>query len=72
MIKIATYNVENLFDMKRSGWEYKEYIPNTVSEWNQKNFDIKVKHTARTIKDINADIIALQEIESLDALKALR
>ncbi|PTB83338.1 endonuclease, partial [Sulfurovum lithotrophicum] len=26
-IKIATYNVENLFDMKYQGSEYEEYIP---------------------------------------------
>ena len=72
VIKIATYNVENLFDLKRSGYEYKEYIPNSVSEWNQKTYDIKIKHTAKVIKDIGADIIALQEIESLEALKELK
>jgi predicted extracellular nuclease len=71
-LKIATYNVENLFDMKHSGHEYREYIPNTRAEWNQKNYTIKLKNIARVIKDINADIIGLQEIESLTALKDLR
>lgn len=69
---IATYNVENLFDLKKSGYEYKEYIPNTASEWNQKNYRIKLQNISKAIKDINADIIALEEIESLDALKDLR
>ena len=72
MITIVSYNVENLFDLKKSGYEYTEYIPNTNAKWNQKNFNIKIKNIARVIKDINADIIALQEIESQEALSALR
>jgi len=72
ILKIATYNVENLFDLKKSGYEYREYIPNTKSNWNQKTYTIKLRNIARVIKDINADIIALQEIESLQALKDLR
>ena len=71
-LKIATYNVENLFDLQRSGHEYKEYIPNTKARWNTKNYNIKLKNIARVIKDIDADIIGLQEIESKQALKDLR
>ena len=71
-LKIASYNVENLFDLQKSGNEYQEYIPFTSSNWNQKNYKIKLKNLSRVIKDINADIIALQEIESLQALKDLR
>jgi len=72
IIKIATYNVENLFDLKKSGHEYREFIPNTNARWNSKNYTIKLKNISRVIKDIDADIIALQEIESLQALKDLR
>jgi len=71
-LRIATYNVENLFDLQRSGHEYTEYIPNTKSNWNLKNYKIKLKNIAKVIKEIDADIIALQEIESLQALKDLR
>lgn len=71
-LKIATYNVENLFDLKKSGHEYKEYIPNSLSNWNEKNYKAKLKNLSKVIKDIDADIIALEEIESLEALKALR
>jgi len=71
-LKIASYNVENLFDLQKNGHEYEEYIPNTHSNWNQKNYKIKLKNLSHVIKDINADIIALQEIESLQALKDLR
>jgi endonuclease/exonuclease/phosphatase family metal-dependent hydrolase len=71
-IKIAEYNVENLFDLQRSGYEYKEYIPNTKANWNLKTYRIKLEHTARVIKDLDADIVALCEVESLIALKDLR
>lgn len=72
ILKIATYNVENLFDLKKSGYEYREFIPNTNAKWNLKNYKIKLKNISRVIKDVNADIIALQEIESLQSLKDLR
>ena len=72
MLKIATYNVENLFDLQKTGYEYKEYIPYSTSRWNKKNYAKKLNNLAKVIKDIDADILALQEIESLQALKDLR
>lgn len=72
LLKIASYNVENLFDLDKSGYEYEEYIPNTKSNWNLKTYNIKLKNIAKVIQEIDADIIALQEIESLQALKDLR
>ena len=71
-LKIAEYNVQNLFDLHFSGNEYKEYIPNTHTNWNAKTYHIKLKHIARVIKDLDADIVALEEVESLQALKDLR
>ena len=71
-LKIATYNIENLFDLKKNGHEYNEYIPNTKSNWNRRNYKIKLNNLSRVIKEIDADILALQEIESLQALKDLR
>ncbi len=68
---VATYNVENLFDLKISGYEYKEYIPNSKSGWTKKMLAIKIKNLAQVIKDINADVISLQEIESKEVLKRL-
>lgn len=71
-LKVATYNVENLFDLHFDGDEYKEYIPNSSWQWNQKNYRRKLKNLARVISDINADVIALQEVESWRALKDLQ
>jgi len=70
-LKIASYNVENLFDMTYSGNEYKEYVPNKHN-WTRQNFNKKLLHTAEVICDINADIIALQEIENKNVLNLLQ
>ena len=70
-IKIASYNVENFFDLNYDKTEYEEYKPNTKSLWNQRNFDIKLKNIIKVIEDLDADIIALQEIENLDLIKLL-
>ncbi len=72
ILTIATYNVENLFDLENRGYKYKEYKPHGKSLWNKKNYKIKLQNISKVIKDIDADIIALQEIHSLQALKDLR
>ena len=71
-LKIATYNVENLFDLQKKGYKYKEYRPYSKSLWNKKNYNKKLNNIAKVIKDIDADIICLQEVHSLKALQDLR
>jgi len=71
-VKIASYNVENLFDMNNDGNEYDEYIPNGESGWTNEIYRTKLQNTATVIKGLNADIIGLQEIESESALKDLK
>jgi len=67
---VASYNVENLFDLIYNKTEYKEYIPNTKT-WNKIAFNNKLNNISYTINELNADIIALQEIESKEALDTL-
>ena len=69
---IASYNVENLFDLKKQNSEYTEYIPNTKALWNKKNFNVKINNVVKVIKDLDADIIALQEIENISLIKLLQ
>lgn len=70
--RVATYNVQNLFDLHRSGSEYSEYIPNTSTRWNNTNYTKKLNNLAKVIVDMKPDIIALQEIESDFALQDLQ
>ncbi|MBW2568258.1 MAG: endonuclease/exonuclease/phosphatase family protein [Deltaproteobacteria bacterium] len=69
--KIATYNVQNLFDLTHDGTEYPEYIPNTHFGWTRDMVDIKITNIAMVIKDLKADIISLQEVESKKSLVCL-
>ncbi|MBN2896954.1 MAG: endonuclease/exonuclease/phosphatase family protein [Campylobacterales bacterium] len=71
-VRVATYNVENLFDLKRDGNEYTEYIPNTSWKWNTQTYRAKIDNITRVIAELNADIVALQEIESREALRELQ
>ncbi|TET87699.1 MAG: hypothetical protein E3J96_04980 [Sulfurovum sp.] len=68
--KIATYNVENLFDANFQGTEYKEYIPGKHN-WNKRMVEIKLNHTAEVICDLDADILGLQEVENSIIFEAL-
>ncbi len=70
--KVANYNVENLFDLKKDGNEYKEYIPNGKFGWNSEAYRVKLNNISKVLKDLNADIVALEEVENRNALKDLR
>lgn len=69
---VASYNVENLFDLKNDNNEYSEFIPNTKSLWNQRTYNIKINNLIKVINDLDADIIALQEIENRDLMQELK
>ncbi len=69
--KVASYNVENLFDMNYNGSEYKEYIPNKHG-WSRDKLAKKLLNISEVICDIDADIIGLQEIENKNVLKQLQ
>jgi endonuclease/exonuclease/phosphatase family metal-dependent hydrolase len=71
-IRVASYNVENLFDLQRDGSEYPEYIPYSKYGWDRRAFITKVNNIAQVICDMKPDIIGLQEIENDNALRALQ
>jgi len=70
--KVASYNLENLFDLTMDGTEYPEYIPNTGYGWTKDIANIKYTNIARVMKDLEGDVVALQEVESKKALITLR
>jgi len=69
--KVASYNVQNLFDARIQGTEYDEFIPGKHN-WSQRMVDIKLDHTAEAICELDADILALQEIENSAIFEALQ
>jgi hypothetical protein len=70
-LKIASYNLENLFDMHFNGTEYREYIPNRAN-WTPSTLHKKLRNLSEVICEIDADIIGVQEIENRNALKLLQ
>ncbi|WP_419769507.1 MAG: endonuclease/exonuclease/phosphatase family protein [Candidatus Marinarcus sp.] len=68
---VATYNIENLFDLNHNGTEYQEYIPHKTN-WNHNTLTVKLNHISNVITSMNPDIIALQEVESKEALMLLK
>ncbi len=68
--KVASYNVENLFDDVRNGTEYEDYTPGKHN-WDARMVETKLTHTAEVICDLDADIIGLQEIENANSLRGL-
>ena len=71
-IKVASYNVENFFDLNYDKTEYEEFIPNSKSLWNKRNFDIKLSNILKVLDELDADIVALQEIENENLIKLLK
>jgi len=69
--KVASYNVENLFDAVKNGTEYEDYIPGRHN-WSEHMVDIKLTHLSEVICDLDADIVALQEIENEEILIRLQ
>ena len=69
-ISIATYNVQNLFDCKDDGSEYLDFQVG-VSKWDCEAASSKLKRTRQVIDAINTDIIALEEVENEQVLRAL-
>ena len=70
-LKVATYNVDNLFDLVYNKTEYKDYIPN-MHNWNRSTFEKKLNNITKVICELNADVIGLQEIENKNALELLQ
>lgn len=69
--KVASYNVENLFDLKYDKSEYKEFIPDSKAGWNKAMYQKKLFNISKVLVDLNADVLGLVEIESLRALEDL-
>ena len=70
-LKIASYNVENLFDMYHNKTEYPEYIPYRHN-WTDKVLSQKLKNISEVICEVDADIIGLQEVENQNSLNLLQ
>lgn len=65
---LATYNAQCFFDSVTDGTEYSDFS-GPKSKWSEKNYVRRLKKLSAVIKESDADILALQEIENEDVLK---
>ncbi len=70
-LTIASWNVENLFDMHRDGTEYAEYVPGRHG-WREALLIKKIRNLTEVICDLDADVIGLQEVENDRVLARLQ
>ena len=70
-ILIASFNVQNLFDDKTDGTEYADFKKGGKKNWNKEKYEKKIAAVSKDIKEINADVILLLEIENERVLKEL-
>jgi endonuclease/exonuclease/phosphatase family metal-dependent hydrolase len=70
-LKVASWNVENLFDLRVQGTEYLEYLPGRHG-WSERMLEKKLRNLSQVICDLDADVIALQEVENDGILARLQ
>jgi hypothetical protein len=68
---IASYNLENLFDLRLDGNEYPEYRPGRFN-WTKAVHDVKVQNMAAALAALRPDIAVLLEVENGNAADELR
>jgi hypothetical protein len=68
---IASYNVENFFDLRLDGNEYPEYRPGRFN-WTKATHDVKVQNIAAALAALRPDIAVLLEVENGNAANELR
>ena len=66
-ISIATWNTQTFFDADFSGNEYSEYS-SSKSGWSEEKYYVRLLRLADALEKIDADIIALEEIENLNVV----
>lgn len=66
-ISVATWNVQTVFDADFSGDEYSEYA-SSKSGWSAEKYYARLLRLADALEAIDADIIALEEVENLNVV----
>ena len=71
-LTIGFWNIENLFDIENDpNKNDDEFALNGRKNVTQKIYDLKIKHSAEVLSDLNVDVLGLCEIENMTVLKDL-
>lgn len=69
-LSILSYNVQNLFDDVADGGEYHNYNPES-GQWGSEMFQNKLNNLAEVIRETDADIVLLFEVENQNCIDSL-
>ena len=71
-LTIGFWNIENLFDIENDpNKNDDEFALNGRKNVTQKIYDLKIKHSAEVLSDLNVDVLGLCEIENMTVLNDL-
>ena len=71
-LTIGFWNIENLFDIQNDpNKNDDEFALNGRKNVTQKIYDLKIKHSAEVLSDLNVDVLGLCEIENMTVLNDL-
>ena len=71
-IKMAFYNVENLFDTIRNPLTFDaEFTPKGARRWNTERYQLKIAHIAQVLDELQADLVGLAEVENETVIRDL-
>lgn len=73
-IKIAFWNVENLFDTVVNGpskHKDEDFTPSSWRRWTPQRYSQKLDHLAHVLNKMQPDVIGMAEVENLDVLEDL-
>lgn len=68
-LSITNWNVQTFFDVKDDGVEFDEF--KTGKYWNESLYKVRLERLAGAIKEIDSDILVMEEIENESVLKDL-
>lgn len=71
-IRVACYNVETLYDtIPGPMTDDRAFTPCGSKRWGTERYMLKIKNIARVIDDLNADLLALEEVENETVVRDL-
>ena len=73
-LRIAFWNVENLFDTVVNGpskHKDEDFTPSSWRRWTPQRYSQKLDHLAHVINAMKPDVIGMAEVENLDVLEDL-
>lgn len=71
-VRIAFYNLENLFDTIDGPNDDAEYLPQSPRNWNSQKYQSKLRNMARVIDSLQPHILGVCEVENLNVLEDLK